>query len=108
MAERADEFARRENELREVVTGFHAALERGEKVRAAAEAKAARLLADAEARAAALRAQADKDAAGHDQQAAAAVRRMLELGESREAVVALTDWPAVRIREIQRAEGTER
>lgn len=108
MAERAEEIARRESELREVVTEFHAAIERAEKVRADAGAKAARLLADAEGKAAALRAQADKDAADHDGQAAAAVRRMLDLGESREAVVALTEWPSARIREIQRAEGSER
>lgn len=108
MAERADEFARRETELREVVTAFHAAVELGEKERADAETKATRVLADAEAKATALRGKADKDAARQDEQAAAAVRRMFELGESREAVVALTDWPASRIREIQRADGTER
>lgn len=103
MAERADEFARRESELREVVTAFHAAVEHGEKVRADAEAKAAKLLADAEAKAAAVRQKAQQDAACHDEQAAVSARRMLDLGESREAVVALTDWPVVRIREIQRA-----
>jgi hypothetical protein len=97
MAERADQIARRENELREVVTAFLATVERGEKVRA-----------DAEVKAAALRAQADRDAAGHDEQAATEVRRMLELGESREAVAALTDWPGVRIREIQRSDVAER
>lgn len=108
MAERADEFARRESELLEVVAAFHAAVERGDKVRADAEAKAAKLLADAEAKAAALREKAQQDAARHDEQAAASARRMLELGESREAVVALTDWPATRVREIQRADGSDR
>ena len=108
MAERAQEFARRESELREVVTAFHAAVERGEKVRADAEAKAAKLLADAEAKAQSLREKAQQDAARHDEQAAASARRMLELGESREAVAALTDWPPARIREIQRADGSER
>jgi hypothetical protein len=108
MAERAEEIARRESELRDVVTGFHAAVERGEKVRADAEVKAAKLLADAEVRAAALRSQADKDVADHEKHAAAAVRRMLDLGESREAVAALTDWPASRIREIRRTDGGER
>lgn len=108
MAERAEQFARRESELREVVTAFHAAVERGEKVRADAEAKVAKLFADAEAKAEALRHKAQQDAARHDEQAAVSVRRMLELGESREAVVALTDWPAARVREIQRADGGER
>lgn len=108
MAERAEQFARRERELREVVTAFHTAVERGEKVRADAEAKVAKLFADAEAKAAALRHKAQQDAARHDEQAAVSVRRMLELGESREAVVALTDWPAARVREIQRADGGER
>jgi hypothetical protein len=108
MAERAEQFARRESELREVVTAFHAAVEHGEKVRADAEAKVAKLFADAEAKAAVLRQKAQQDAARHDEQAAVSVRRMLELGESREAVVALTDWPAARVREIQRADGGER
>jgi hypothetical protein len=108
MAERADEFALRERELGEVVTAFHVAVERGQKARADAETKAAKLLADVEAKIAALRETADKDAAGFDEQAAAAVRRMLDLGESRQAVARLTDWPASQVREIQRADADRR
>ena len=105
MAERADAFTRHDKELREVVTAFHASVERGVNAVADAEAKAAKMVKDAEARAVALRAEGVRDAAGHDDQAAAAVRRMLELGESREAVMALTDWSAERVRESQRSGG---
>jgi cell division septum initiation protein DivIVA len=105
VAQRADEFARREKQLLAMVTNFHAATEHAEKIRADAEAKAARLLKDAEAKAQALRDKANADAASADEEAAEAVRRMLEFGESRESITTLTSWPAARIREIQRAQG---
>jgi hypothetical protein len=105
MAERADAFTRHDKELREIVASFHASVERGANAVADAEAKAAKLVKDAETRAIALRAKGVKDAAGHDDEAADAVRRMLELGESREAVMALTDWSAERVRESQRPGG---
>jgi cell division septum initiation protein DivIVA len=107
VARRAEEFAQREKQLLAIVTDFHAATERAEKVRAGAETKAARILGDAEAKAQALREKANADAAGAEEQAEAAVRRMLEFGESRESITALTSWPAARIREIQRAHGAE-
>ena len=107
VARRAEEFAQREKQLLAIVTDFHTATEHAEKVRADAETKAARILGDAEAKAQALREKANADAAGADEKAEAAVRRMLEFGESRESVTALTSWPAARIREIQRAHGAE-
>lgn len=108
MARRADEFARREKELLAIVTDFHVATEHAEKVRADAEEKAARLLKDAGAKADALREKANAEAAGAEEKAVAAVRRMVEFGESRESITALTSWPAARIREIQRSPGTEK
>jgi hypothetical protein len=77
MALRAREFQQREKDLLVLTHEFHTSVEKAEKVRADAEAKAARLLQDAEARAAGLRTKAAENAAGFDEQAADAVRRCL-------------------------------
>lgn len=103
VARRAESIARRESQLLALATDFHLAAERAEKARAGAQAKAQRILDDAQAKADALREQAEKDAAHFDEQAGAAVRRMLALGESREAVADLTGWAPAKVREAQRA-----
>ena len=103
VARRAEAIARRESQLLAITTEFHLAAERAENVRAGAQAKAQRILRDAQAKADALREQAEKDAAGFDEQAGAAVRKMLAFGESREAVADLTGWAPAKVREAQRA-----
>lgn len=108
VARRAAEFQKREKELLALATEFHVAVDKAEKVRADSEAKAARLVQDADAKAAVLREKAGADAAGFDEQALAAVRRMIEFGESRDAIMQITGWPAARIREAQRADGGRR
>jgi hypothetical protein len=74
VARRAEAIARRETELLALATEFHVAAESAQKVRAAAQAKAQRILHDAQTKADALREQGEKDAAGFDEQAGAAVR----------------------------------
>lgn len=92
VARRAEEFARREKRLLEIVTEFHTAAERAERVRSDAAAKAERLVEEAE-----------KKAAVFDERAAGAVGRMLEFGESRDSVAELTGWTPVQVRDAQRA-----
>jgi hypothetical protein len=77
VARRAEANARREAGLLALTTEFHVAAERAEKVRAAAQAKAQRILHDAQTKADVLREQAEKDAAGFDERAGAAVRECL-------------------------------
>ncbi len=103
MAKRAEKFAAREKALEALVTTFHAATEKAEKVRTAAASRAERLREEAEAKAATVRTKAESDAAVFDEQAAAAVRKILAAGESFESVAELTGWPLARVRQAQRA-----
>lgn len=103
MAKRAEEFATREKAIEVLVTSFHTAAEKAEKVRSGTQGKAAKLLSDAEEKAAAVRKKAEADAAGFDAQAEAAVREILAAGETPEATARLTGWTVARVRQAQRA-----
>lgn len=103
VARRAARFAQRERGLRDLIADYHHAADQAAKVRSAAEARAARILADAEARAADVRDRAEKDAAGFEQTAHAAVRAMVEFGESRDAIAELTGLSAAQVRQLHRA-----
>jgi hypothetical protein len=102
IAKRAEEFAAREKALERLVTAFHTASEKAGKVRSGAQGKAAKLLSDAEQKAAALRKKAEEVAAGFDAQAEAAVREILDAGETPESTAQLTGWTAARVRQAQR------
>ncbi len=86
IARRAAQIRERENALRDALTEYFYARDSADGVRADAEKAAARLRRDAEDRIAQVHQRAEGQAAGFEQQAQAAVRRMLELGESRQAV----------------------
>lgn len=103
MAKRAQEFATREKDIEQLVTAFHTAAEKAEKVRSGAHGKAAKLLSDAEKKAATVREKAEADAAGFDAQAEAAVREILGAGETPESTARLTGWTVARVRQAQRA-----
>ena len=100
-ARRAARFEQRERELHGLVADYHHAADQAAKVRSDAQTRATRILADAEAKAADLRERADKDAAEFEQAAHAAVRAMLDFGESPQSLVELTGLPAAQIRRLQ-------
>jgi hypothetical protein len=102
MAKRADEFHRREQQLREIVADYFDAAEQAEKTRATARAKADKLRAQADQRIAALHTEAETAAADHEHRADKAISRMLELGETPKAVATTLGIPIGRIREAQR------
>jgi len=105
MARRAEQFAHRERELHSLIAEYHHATDQATKIRSDAQSQAARILADAEAKAADVRERADKDAAGFEQSAHAAVRAMLEFGETRQAVAELTGISAAQVRQLQHGLG---
>jgi F0F1-type ATP synthase membrane subunit b/b' len=86
IARRAAEIRQHENTLRDVIAQYFRAQDQADAVRADTEATIARLRRDADVRIAQARERGDREAAGFEQQAHAAVRRMLELGESRHAI----------------------
>jgi hypothetical protein len=102
LSRRAEHFEQRERELRGLVADFHHAAQQAAKVRSDLEARARRVLADAEAKAGALRERAENEAAEFDAKAHAAVRAMLDFGESRQAVAELTGLSAAKVRQLQR------
>lgn len=98
LAQRAAAIREHEDALRDVLAGYFRARDGADTVRAKAEAAAQRVRRDAEARITLVRERAERDAAGFEEQARAAVRRMLELGESVRAIAVAIGVPVVRVR----------
>jgi hypothetical protein len=102
IARRAVEIREHEDVLRDLLAEYFRARESADAARADGEAAVARLRRDVEARIARVQEQAGREADGFEQEANAAVRRMLELGESRHAVADATGMSLAQVREAQR------
>jgi hypothetical protein len=103
IAQRAAEFREHEDALHGVLAEFFAALDGVDAVRADAEAAVARVHRNADARIAQATERAGREAAGFEERAQAAVRRMLELGEDARAVAAATGLTVTQVRAARRA-----
>lgn len=103
IARRAAEIREHEDALRGALAEFFAAWDSAEAVRADAEAAAARVHRDADERIARARERAGQEAAGFEQRAYAAVRRMLGLGEDAQSVAAATGLTVAQVRAARRA-----
>ena len=104
IARRAAEIREHEDALRGVLAEYFAAQGGAETVRVDAEAAAARVRRDADARIAQAAERAGREAAGFEQRASVAVRRMLELGEGARAVAAATGLTVAQVRAARRAD----
>jgi hypothetical protein len=104
IARRATEIRDHEDVLRGVLAEFFTAQDGAEAVRADAEVAAARVHRGAEARITRVTERAGREAAGFEQRAQAAVRRMLELGEGARAVAAATGLTVAQVRAARRAD----
>lgn len=102
IARRAAQIRQRENTLRDALTDYFHARDSADGVRADAEKATARLRGDADTRIAQVQERAEQQAAGFEQQAHAAVRRMLELGESRQAIAQAAGLTVAQVRDAQR------
>lgn len=89
LSRRAERFEQRERELRGLIADFHQATDRAARIRSGAEAKAS-----------ALRERAQKEASEFDAAAHAAVRAMVEFGESKQSIEELTGLPAAEVRRL--------
>lgn len=112
-ARRIQQLKDQEQRLSEVLTDYFEAKAHGEKIRNEAQERAARLTQAAEQRAEKLRAdaqaaseqvteQAELDAADHDAQVAVAVRRLLELGETKASIAEMTGLSQAVVRAMAR------
>lgn len=102
IAKRAAAIRAHEDTLREILTEYFRARDSADTVRANAEAAADRVRREADARIAQLHERAERDASEFEQQAQAAVHRMLELGETRQAVMNATGLSAAHVRAAER------
>lgn len=102
IARRAAQIRQRENTLRDALAEYFRARDSADGVRADAEKAAARLRRDADDRIVQVRERAERQAAGFEQQAQAAVRRMLDLGESRQAIAQAAGLTPAQVRAAQR------
>ena len=102
IARRAAQIRQRENTLRDALTEYFYARNSADGVHADAEKAATRVRRDAEDRIAQVQERAERQAAGFEQQAQAAVRRMLELGESRQAIAQAAGLTLAQVRDAQR------
>jgi cell division septum initiation protein DivIVA len=115
-ARRAEAVHEREREITGLLTDYFEAKARSEKIRTAAQAHAGRLIesaehkadkltADAHAASEQLTEQAEKDAADFDAQVGIAVRRLLELGETKASVAEMTGLSQAVVRAVAREHG---
>ena len=103
LARRAAQFREREKELHRLVTDYHHAAAQARKIHTDAQTHATKITTDAEARIAVLRERADKNASVFEDAAHAAVRAIVQFGETRPMVASLTRLTATQIRVIERA-----